>query len=170
MTYESARDLDRIDCQILEALHANGRLSVAELAEKVSLSASPCWRRVQMLEQAGFILGYSAQLDRRKLGFGVHAFISVRMERHSTAVESSFEASVVAMPEVIACQNLSGQYDYQIELISEDHESFSHLVREAIRCLPGVKDIHTSFVFKELKPRRVFPPLSPSILGTSKSR
>ena len=151
MTLDSARDLDRIDRQILEALQANARLTVAELAEKVSLSASPCWRRVQLLERGGFILGYHAQLDRNRLGLGVHGFVNLRMEDHTPRTAASFERQVVALPEVIACQNLSGQYDYQLELVAHDHEAFARLVREKIRALPGVKDIYTSFTLKEVK-------------------
>jgi DNA-binding Lrp family transcriptional regulator len=151
MTYESVRDLDRIDRQILDALQGNARLTMAELAEKVSLSPSPCWRRVQLLERGGFVLGYHAALDRRRLGLSVHGFVNLRMENHTPRTAASFERQVVALPEVIACQNLSGQYDYQLEVVAADHEAFARLVREKIRSLPGVKDIYTSFTLKEVK-------------------
>jgi DNA-binding Lrp family transcriptional regulator len=151
MPYESLRDLDRVDLELLEALQANGRLTMAELGEKVSLSPSPCWRRVQLLERGGFILGYGARLDRRKMGLGVHGFVSVHMENHAQSTSANFERLVAALPEVIACQNLSGQYDYQLELVAPDHESFALTVREKIRSLPGVKDIYTSFTLKEVK-------------------
>lgn len=151
MSPPPARDLDRIDRRILEALQADARLTMAELAEKVALSPSPCWRRVQLLEQRGFILGYHARLDRRALGLGVHGFVSLRMENHTPRTAASFERQVVALPEVVACQNLSGQYDYQLELVAADHEAFAKLVREKIRALPGVKDIYTSFTLREIK-------------------
>lgn len=151
MTYGAVADLDRIDRRILEVLQANGRLTVAELATQVSLSPSPCWRRVQLLEQAGFILGYGARLDRRRLGLGVHAFVSLRMESHTPEAAIEFESKVLMIPEVVSCQNLSGQYDYQLELVSRDNDSFAKLVREVIRELPGVRDLHTSFILKELK-------------------
>ena len=151
MSYESARDLDAIDRRILEALQADARLTMAQLAEKVSLSASPCWRRVQLLERAGFILGYHARLSRRQLGLGVHGFVSLRMENHTPRVAAAFERQVVALPQVIACWNLSGQYDYQLEVVAADHDAFARLVREKIRSLPGVKDISTSFTLEEVK-------------------
>ncbi|SCK30956.1 Lrp/AsnC family transcriptional regulator, leucine-responsive regulatory protein [Variovorax sp. HW608] len=154
---ESERDLDRTDRLILEALQANARLTMAELAEKVSLSQSPCWRRVQLLERGGFILGYHARLERRQLGLSVHGFVSLRMEDHTPRTAASFERQVVALPEVIACQNLSGQYDYQLELVAADHEAFARLVREKIRSLPGVKDIYTSFTLKEVKTGGALP-------------
>ncbi|MDP1900406.1 MAG: Lrp/AsnC family transcriptional regulator [Rubrivivax sp.] len=157
MAYESLRDLDRVDLQILEALQSNGRLTMAELGEKVSLSPSPCWRRVQLLERGGFIVDYRARLDRRMMGLDVHGFVSVRMENHAQSTSANFERLVVALPEVIACQNLSGQYDYQLELVAPDHESFAQVVREKIRSLPGVKDIYTSFTLKEVKTAGALP-------------
>ena len=157
MPYDSARDLDRTDWLILVVLHSNSRLTMAELAEKVSLSQSPCWRRVQLLERAGFILGYRAQLDRSRLGLGVHGFVNLRMENHTPRTAASFERQVVALPEVIACQNLSGQYDYQVEIVAADHEGFARIVREKIRSLPGVKDISTSFTLKEVKSGGALP-------------
>ena len=151
MATDSPRKLDRIDRQILAALQANARLTMAELAEKVSLSQSPCWRRVQLLEQSGYITGYHARLDRARLGLGVHGFVSLRVEDHTPRTTASFERQVVALAEVVSCQNLSGQYDYQVELVAADHEAFAKLVREKIRALPGVKDIYTCFTLKEVK-------------------
>ncbi|HNU12386.1 MAG TPA: Lrp/AsnC family transcriptional regulator [Rubrivivax sp.] len=157
MSDESDRELDRIDREILQALQANGRLTMNELAEKVSLSASPCWRRVQLLERSGFITGYHARVDPKRLGLGVHGFVSLRMDNHTPTTAASFERQVVAMPEVIACQNLSGMYDYQLELIAPDHETFARLVREKIRALPGVKDIYTSFTLRQIKSAGAIP-------------
>jgi DNA-binding Lrp family transcriptional regulator len=157
MNSGSGPELDRIDRQILDALQANGRLTMSELAEKVSLSQSPCWRRVQLLEQRGFISGFHARLDRKRLGLGVHGFVCLRMENHTPRVASSFERQVVALPEVIACQNLSGMYDYQLEVVAADHEAFARLVREKIRSLPGVKDIYTSFTLREVKTAGALP-------------
>ncbi len=151
MSPDATRMLDRIDRQILDALQRDGRLTMGELAERVALSPSPCWRRVQLLERGGFITGYHARLDRRRLGLGVHGFVCVRMENHTPAVADNFERQVVALPEVVACHNLSGVHDYQLELIAADHEAFARLVREKIRSLPGVKDIYTSFTLRELK-------------------
>jgi DNA-binding Lrp family transcriptional regulator len=112
---------------------------------------------VQLLERGGFILGYHARLERRQLGLSVHGFVSLRMENHTPRTAASFERQVVALPEVIACQNLSGQYDYQLELVAADHEAFARLVREKIRSLPGVKDIYTSFTLKEVKTGGALP-------------
>lgn len=143
--------LDATDRQLLEALQQDARTTVAELAQRVSLSASPCWRRVRQLEQAGVIEGYHAQLSRQKLGYGVTGFVHLQMANHMPDIMSAFEREVVALPQVLSCHNLSGHYDYLIEAIAPDLESFSQLVRVKIRSLPGVKEISTSFSLKEVK-------------------
>lgn len=143
--------LDRTDQRILEALQINGRLTMAELSEKVSLSQSPCWRRVQQLEQKGFITGYRAQLDRRRLGLNVHGFVSLRLRDHTPEVARRFEQHVLALAEVISCHNVAGEYDYQLEVVATDNDAFARLIRETIRALPGVRDISTRFSLREVK-------------------
>ncbi len=148
---------DSTDQAMLLALQRNGRHTVAELAELVSLSPSPCWRRVRQLEASGVIEGYHAQLSRKRLGYGVTGFIHLQMANHTPEIAAAFEREVVALPQVVSCHNLSGHYDYLIEAIAVDLEAFSNLVRNAIRCLPGVKEIATSFSLKEVKPAGVLP-------------
>lgn len=145
------KTFDATDRALLMALQHDARQSMAELAEQVSLSQSPCWRRVRALEENGVIEGYQARLNRRQLGYGVTGFIHLQMANHTTEVMASFEREVVAVPQVVACHNLSGQYDYLIEAIAPDLDAFSTLVRNKIRCLPGVKEISTSFSLKEVK-------------------
>ncbi len=136
---------------MLVALQKDGRATVGDLAELVSLSQSPCWRRVRQLEDVGLIEGYNARLSRRLLGYGVTGFVHLQMDQHTPEVMAAFEREVVALPEVLSCHNLSGRYDYLIEAIAPDLETFSLLVRAKIRSLPGVKEISTSFSLKEVK-------------------
>ena len=89
----------------MKILQEDGRLSNAELAERVSLSASPCWKRLKRLESSGVIRGYQAVLDRRALGMGVVALVSISLENHTEKTCQAFEASVLAMPEVMACHS-----------------------------------------------------------------
>lgn len=142
---------DTTDRAILQALQRDARQTTAELAEQVALSQSPCWRRVRQLEESGVIEGYHARLSRRQLGYGVTGFIHLQMQNHTAEIAAAFEREVVAVPQVVACHNLSGQYDYLIEAIATDLDAFSALVRNKIRCLPGVKEISTSFSLKEVK-------------------
>lgn len=156
MADKSQRTLDRTDLRILSILEADGRISMSELAEKVSLSQSPCWRRVQLLEQAGYITGYHAQLNRKMLGLGVHGFVNVEVRDPSLAAGNAFEREVAVLPGVISCYNLSGIYDYQIELLAPDLPTFAKLLR-TIRGFPGTTKIVTSFTLNEIKTNGSLP-------------
>lgn len=142
---------DVADRRILEALQADGRLTNVELAERVAMSTSPCWRRVRQLESAGVIKGYRAELDRRKLGLGVLAFISVQIDSHSDADAVRFEEQVARLPEVIACYSVSGEADFLLQVVAPDLDTYADFAMTVIRRLPGIKAMHTSFVLKEIK-------------------
>jgi len=143
--------LDRTDRAILALLQTDARLSATQLAERVSLSTSPCWRRIKRLERAGFVRGYRAVLDERRLGFGVTAFVSVMLERHTPAAGRAFEEAVRAIPQILACHNVSGRYDFLLHVVAADLEAFGRFARETIRALPGVKEMYSSFSLKEVK-------------------
>ncbi len=152
-----ASPFDAVDRQLLTALQQDGRATVGELAELVSLSASPCWRRIKHLEDAGVIEGYHARLSRQKLGYGVTGFVHLQMENHTPQAAESFERAVVALPQVLSCHNLSGRYDYQLEVVGVDLAAFAEFARTQIRALPGVRGISTSFSLKEVKRALALP-------------
>lgn len=143
--------LDAADRRILETLQADGRLTNVELAERVAMSTSPCWRRVRQLEASGIIKGYRAELDRRRLGLGVLAFISVQIDSHTETDARRFEDQVARLPEVVACFSVSGQADFLLQVVSTDLDTYADFAMNVIRRLPGIKAMHTSFVLKEVK-------------------
>ena len=143
--------MNKVDVAILGALVRNSRASLQEIGAQVGLSVTPCWNRIKRMEESGVIEGYHARLSRHKLGYGVTGFVHLQMDNHAPPIMAAFEREVVALPQVLACHNLSGRYDYLIEAIAPDLESFSQLVRSKIRSLPGVKEISTSFSLKEVK-------------------
>ena len=149
--------LDRIDLRLLAALQEDARLTVAELAERVSLSPSPCWRRVKRLEQAGYIEGYHARLSAPRLGWGITAFVSVVMGSHTREVARAFEARLQDIPEIIACHNVSGQYDFLLEVVAADLAAYGEFARNVLQDLPGVTELHSSFSLKSLKDQRKLP-------------
>ena len=149
--------LDAVDRALLDALQKNGRATVGELAEQVSLSPSPCWRRVRQLEEAGLISGYHAHLDRHRVGYGVLGFVQIGLHNHTAEITAAFEREVLALPQVLSCHNLSGRYDYQLEVVAADLESFAEYVRTHVRSLPGVREISTSFSLKEVKRTMALP-------------
>ena len=149
--------LDRTDLRLLAALQDDARLTVAQLAEKVSLSASPCWRRVKRLEEAGDIEGYHAHLSASRLGHGITAFVSVVMGSHTREVARAFEARLQDIPEIIACHNVSGQYDFLLEVVAADLAAYGEFARNVLQDLPGVTELHSSFSLKSLKDQRKLP-------------
>lgn len=151
--------LDRTDKALLNALQGNARLTVAELADKVALTTSPCWRRVKILEESGVITAYQAVLSPKALGYGVTAFVSIMMESHNQEMARTFEKRLLEIPEIVACHNVSGRYDFLLEVVAKDLESFGEFTREVLQTLPAVKEIYSSFSFKSVKPSRVIPVL-----------
>ncbi|WP_425357886.1 Lrp/AsnC family transcriptional regulator [Pseudomonas asplenii] len=144
-------ELDDTDLKILKILQDDGRLSNAELAERVSLSPSPCWKRLKRLESIGAIRGYQAILDRHLMGLGVVAFVSILLDNHTEATCRIFEERVRQMPEVTACHNISGQHDYLLQVLADDLESFSAFALNRLRTIPGVKEMQSSFSLREVK-------------------
>ena len=152
-----AAPLDRTDLKILDALQADGRLTNAELAEKVGLSLSPCWRRLKRLEETGVIEGYRAVLNRRALGLGVTAFVRVDIERHTPAMERKFEDAIADLDEIVSCHVISGEGAFMLVVMSDSLESFSKFALDTLMALPGVKDTRTSFSLKEVKSSSALP-------------
>jgi DNA-binding Lrp family transcriptional regulator len=143
--------LDRVDRRILEELQADARLSSADLAERVSLTTSPCWRRVKRLEEEGLISGYHARVDIQRLGFQVTAIVQVSLDKKDAQSLHAFEAAVQEIPQVLACFRISGRYDHQLIVVAEDLEAYGRFAEEHINGLPSVKEVYTSFVLKEVK-------------------
>ncbi|MCP2092045.1 UNVERIFIED_ORG: DNA-binding Lrp family transcriptional regulator [Paraburkholderia sediminicola] len=151
-------NLDRTDRKILEALQEDARLSSADLAERVSLTPSPCWRRVKRLEEEGVIRGYHARLDSEKLGYQVTAFVHISLDKKDTEHLQAFERAVLAIPQVLACHRISGRYDHQLMVVAEDLAAYGAFAEAHINGLPSVKEVYTSFVLREVK-APVNPPM-----------
>ncbi|MCM3564363.1 MAG: Lrp/AsnC family transcriptional regulator [Hydrogenophaga sp.] len=149
--------LDRFDLAILQELQSDGRLTNAELAQRVGLSAAPCWRRVRALEEGGYIKGYRAVLDRDKLGLGVLAFVRLDADRNSGDVTRQMEQAIRAIPEVVSCHYISGSGTFELQVVSRDLHHFSTFAREVLLNLPNVKDLHTSFSLGEVKADAALP-------------
>ena len=151
--------MDATDRRILRALARKARLTNAELAEEVGLSPSPCWTRVKRLEQAGVIQGYHAVLDQAALGLPDTVFLEVMMERHDDENLKRFEEAVSAMPEVLECWLVTGEYDYMLKAAVGGTAGYEKLLREKIYRLPGVRHTRTAFGLRCLK--QVFTPVPP---------
>jgi Lrp/AsnC family transcriptional regulator, leucine-responsive regulatory protein len=149
--------LDRYDIAILHELQRDARLSNAELAARIGLSPAPTWRRVRWLEAQRYITGYRAELDRRRIGLGVLAFVRVHAERNTGQATRELEDAIRRLPEVISCHYISGEGTFELQVIVTDLEAFSQFSIKTLLNLPNVKDIHTSFSLGEVKSGAALP-------------
>ncbi|MFK0384236.1 MULTISPECIES: Lrp/AsnC family transcriptional regulator [Rhizobium/Agrobacterium group] len=143
--------LEPVDVRILSSLQDDGRLTNQALADEVGLSASPCWRRVRQLEETGVIQGYSARIDRRQVGLGVLAFIRVKIDSHNEEEAELFSRQVAALPQVVACYSIAGDADFLMQVVAPDLDSYADFAMSVVRRLPGIKEMQTTFVLKEVK-------------------
>ena len=150
--------LDRTDLRILAELQRDGRLTNQALAERVSLSPSPCLRRVRALEESGLIAGYRAYLDAKKLGLTLMALIGISMDQHTPERFDNFEAQVRDIPEVMECLLITGQdADYQLKVVVRDMDAYQDLLLNKITRIQGVTGVHTSFVLRKVIERATLP-------------
>jgi Lrp/AsnC family transcriptional regulator, leucine-responsive regulatory protein len=149
--------LDKFDLAILNELQADARLTNAELAQRVGLSAAPCWRRVRALEDSGYILGYRAEIDRHKIGLGVLAFVRLDANRNTGEFLREMEEAIRKIPQIVSCHYISGTGTFEMQVVARDLDSFSQFAREVLINLPNVKDLHTSFSLGEVKASSALP-------------
>jgi Lrp/AsnC family transcriptional regulator, leucine-responsive regulatory protein len=143
--------LDRIDLHILALLQGEGRISNAELAQRVSLSASACLRRLQRLESSQVITGYAAQVDPQSVGLGLQAFVRVQLAKHEHAAVEGFVKRVNGWDEVVACHALTGDMDYLLHVYVADLQDFSRFLLDHLLNASGVADVNSSFVLRTVK-------------------
>jgi DNA-binding Lrp family transcriptional regulator len=146
--------MDKIDRAILLLLQKSGRISNAELAAEVSLSPSPCLRRVRMLEQAGVIRGYHAEIDPAAIGRGFQVLVYANMMVKDQKTIEAFEAEIVCLEEVVECRRMFGDPDYLIWVATTDAESYERFYMTHLTNLPGVARMNSQFTMKVIKPNR----------------
>jgi len=150
MRESSVDQIDELDKQLLERLQTDGRVANSRLAEDVGLSETPCLRRVKRLEADGYITGYSANLDRRKLGLAIMAFVQVKFSAHHGDMARDFERAVVAIPQILSCHNVAGEADYLLQVVATDLDEYGRFTN-VIRDLPGVSAVHSVLSLREVK-------------------
>ena len=143
--------LDDIDRRIVQALQADGRMSIQDLAAQVGLSPSPCARRVKLLEEAGVIKGYVAVIDQEKLGLPVSVFASIKLERQREEELDRFGAAVQRWPEVADCYLMTGQRDYLLRIIVSDLAAYERFLKDKLTRLDNVASIESSFALGQVK-------------------
>lgn len=149
--------LSPTDMKILKLLQDDARVTNQVLAEKIGMSASPCWRKVRKLEEDEVIQGYRAVLNRKKIGLGVMVFIRVAIDSHSEAEAKKFEEEVTALEDVVACYSIGGDADFLLQVVASDLDSYADFAMSVVRRLPGIKEMQSIFVLKEIKPLVTLP-------------
>ncbi len=148
--------LGRAEVEILR-IAMEGRISNVDLAERVGLSESPCFRRVRRLEEKGVISGYQARLDQRKLGLQVTAFVLVSLEKQDDRKQREFLARVEAEDHIVECHAMSGSHDYLLKVLARSMDHFSDLSMNRILKFPGVKNIESNFSLLAVKEGGALP-------------
>jgi Lrp/AsnC family leucine-responsive transcriptional regulator len=149
--------LDDFDLRLLRLLQEDARLSHVALSERIHLSPSQCARRLQRLEQAGIVQGYSVRLDERLVGLGVTALVNVTLERHGESPAAALHASLEALPEVVECLLTTGDADYQLRVVVPDLERFSDFIVRKLMRVSGITGIRSSIVLQQVKPFKGLP-------------
>jgi len=150
-------DLDPTDRRILEALQRQGRISNQELSDTVNLSPSACHRRVQRLEEEGYIMGYVALLDPRRMGRLTVVFVEITLQGQADEVLDAFERAVARVPEVLECHLMAGSADYLLKVVAMDTEDFARIHRKSLATLPGVRGMQSSFALRTVRQTTALP-------------
>ena len=152
-----AGELDAFDLKILDALQGDATLSSAELAERVGLSQSPCWRRLSRLKQAGFIRDQITRLDRRKLGFNTLVLANVKLSAHGRANLEEFSEQIARFPEVMECYAIVGAFDFFLKIITRDIDAYEKFVFGTLSKMPAVQEINSAIALSEVKSNPALP-------------
>ena len=149
--------LDELDRQILTELQRDARMANAELARRLNLSPPAVHARIRRLEEQGYVRGYTALLDRERLGFDMLCFIQISLQLHQVEQVMHFRTAIQQLPEVLECHHVTGEYDYLLKIVVRNRQELERLVMEKLTPIPGVARIHTSLVFSEIKASTELP-------------
>jgi len=143
--------LDESEIKMLNILQRNGRVAVTDLAQMIGLSATPCARRFEHLQESGVIKGFAATIDRRSIGLMVEVFIQVRLTTHSDDSPERFIAEIQRMDEVSSCWTMTGAHDFLLHVMVPSVDDLNAFVMHRLMRLKGVRDVHTQLVLQNIK-------------------
>jgi len=152
-----AEQLDAIDAKILHLIQTNAALSVADIADKVGLSSSPCWRRIKRMEETGIIKARITLLDRKMVGLDFEVFVAVKLALPNRENMDKFERAVGRMPEVVQCAVVTGAVDYMLRIVTRDMHAFDDFLREVLLATGLVSDVQSRIVLRQAKDTNALP-------------
>lgn len=150
-------ELDATDRRILAILQKEGRITNADLSGRVHLSPSACHRRVQRLEEQGYIAGFVALVNARKLRRSTTAFVEITLSGQADELLEAFEKAVARVPDILECHLMAGTADYLLKVVAEDTEDFARIHRQHLARLPGVAQMHSSFALRTVRQTTAIP-------------
>jgi Lrp/AsnC family transcriptional regulator len=150
-------DLNKKDVQILNILQSDATVSTAAIAEKINVSQSPCWRRIQRLEQEGAIKGRVALLDRNALGMEVVVFATINLTSTGRQNLIEFEREIVNYPEVMECYTMTGIWDYMLKIVTRNIRHYEDFVRNTLTSSPAIRELHSHMAVTEIKNTTCLP-------------
>jgi len=142
--------MDKLDRQILELLQKDTAQPVADIARKVGLSVTPCWRRIQRMEEQGIIRSRVALVEPTKIGLGMSVFVAIRTDQHNASWLEDFATSISSRPEVVEFYRMSGEVDYLLRVVVSDMAAYDQFYKTLIK-MPGLRDVSSSFAMEEIK-------------------
>ena len=150
-------DLDPFEIKILREMQRDASQTTAEIAERVGLSVSPCWRRIDRLEREGFIRKRVALIDRRKIGLNAHVFAQVKLDAHGRANLDEFSEAIRGFPEVLDAYVLMGTTDFMLRIVAKDIDAYERFFFDRLSKLPGVQEINSTVALSEIKSTNELP-------------
>ncbi len=163
-------ELDRQDVVLLNELQRDSHQTVQQLAERVGLSSTPCWKRIKEMEASGVIRGYTALIDREKVGLALCVIAELNLTRHNQEVVAQFEKEVADCAHIVGCYATTGQADYVIKVLAPDIKGYERFLHETVFKLPGVTHVRSSVVLKEVKAETRLPIEAPGKPPRAKAR
>lgn len=149
--------LDNIDAKILHVIQNDAALSVAEIADKVGLSSSPCWRRIKRMEEDGIIKQRVTRLSRQKLGLDFEVFVAVKLAMPNKENMEKFEQAIQTMPEVVQCAVVTGAVDYMLRIVTSDMHAYDRFLREKLLSFSLVSDVQSRIALRQAKDTTALP-------------
>ncbi|AVR68154.1 MULTISPECIES: Lrp/AsnC family transcriptional regulator [Pseudomonas aeruginosa group] len=153
--------LDAHDQRILALLQEESSLSTAEIAERIGLSQSPCWRRIQRLKEEGVIRKQVTLLDRKKIGLNTQVFAQIKLNAHGRKNLTDFAEAMHQFPEVLECHVLMGAVDFMLRIVTRDIESYERFFFEKLSAVPGIQEVNSIVALSEIKSTTTLPLLAP---------
>ncbi|MFT4816060.1 MAG: Lrp/AsnC family transcriptional regulator [Pseudohongiellaceae bacterium] len=150
-------ELSSLDLKLLKLLQQDARISTAELADKVGLSQSPCWRRICRLEEAGVIRKKVVLLDNEKVGMKAVIFTAINLSTHYGKTLEEFEQRVKIFPEVVECYTMTGSMDYMLKIVTRDMHHYEKFAREHLAQIPNIREMHSNVAITRIKDTTELP-------------